>query len=366
MQKHYLFFVSLAYSYPVLRPLQDEIWRRGDDAAWYIEDSAPVLLEENEKQLKTFQEVFDYNPIAVFAPGTFVYDFFPGIKVTVFHGYTINKRNEKADDHFALRGWFDIYCTQGPSSTIPFKELEQKYGYFEVYETGWCKLDAYFQNETPPILHDRPVVLYSSTFTKNITSAPVLFDEVTRMVKKNEWDWIITFHPKFTDQKVIGKYKELASQCPNVAFHEDVVTVDLLRQADVMLCDSSAIIIEFMLLDRPVVTYCNTQPGNHLLNVTRKEEIEPAIRKAMLHPKELMDNIHLYLNRLEAHFDGKSSSRVLDAVNDYLLHFKGKLKPKPLNLVRKLKLRMKLKYYRWLVFLLLINKNLTNVLDLCA
>ena len=77
MKKHYLFFVSVAYSYPILRPLQDEIRRRGDDVAWFIEPDCPVLLNQDERWLQSVQEVMDYQPIAVFAPGNYIYDFFP-------------------------------------------------------------------------------------------------------------------------------------------------------------------------------------------------------------------------------------------------------------------------------------------------
>ena len=82
MKKHYLFFVSVAYSYPILRPLQDEIRRRGDDVAWFIEPDCPVLLAQDERWLQSVQEVMDYQPIAVFAPGNYIYDFFPGVKVS--------------------------------------------------------------------------------------------------------------------------------------------------------------------------------------------------------------------------------------------------------------------------------------------
>lgn len=83
MKKHYLFFVSVAYSYPILRPLQDEIRRRGDDVAWFIESDCPVLLAQDERWLQSVQEVMDYQPIAVFAPGNYIYDFFPGVKVSL-------------------------------------------------------------------------------------------------------------------------------------------------------------------------------------------------------------------------------------------------------------------------------------------
>ena len=60
MAKHYLLFASLNYAYSILRPLEKEILRRGDEAAWYIEDECDDLLTEGERRLKTFDEVKKY------------------------------------------------------------------------------------------------------------------------------------------------------------------------------------------------------------------------------------------------------------------------------------------------------------------
>ena len=98
MKKHYLFFVSVAYSYPILRPLQDEIRRRGDEVAWFVEPDCPVLLDQDERWLQSVQEVMDYQPIAVFAPGNYIYDFFPGVKVSLFHGYPIKTKKEQVSN----------------------------------------------------------------------------------------------------------------------------------------------------------------------------------------------------------------------------------------------------------------------------
>ena len=100
--KRYLFFVSLSYAYPILRPIQTEIRRRGDEVAWFFTAPCDQYLQEGEKQLKTIKEVMEYNPIAVFAPGNKVHDFFPGVKVQVFHGFSIDKRPGRGD-HFRIR-----------------------------------------------------------------------------------------------------------------------------------------------------------------------------------------------------------------------------------------------------------------------
>ena len=345
MNKHYLFFVSLTYSYSILRPLQAEIWRRGDDAAWFIEEPCEDQLVEGERRLYSIQEVMEYNPVAVFAPGNWVYDFFPGIKVEVFHGYAMKKRIEKIDDHFTIRDWFDIYCTQGPSSTPYFKELEKKHGYFKIYETGWCKVDPFFEKVEIPE-RKRPVILYSPTFSRRITSAPYLLETITQLIETKPWDWIITFHPKLDDPDLIQKYRQLAEKHPHVTFCSND-GLNTFRKIDVLLCDSSSIIVEVMLLEKPVVTFRNTHPGNFLIDVLHENEIGAAIEKALTCPPDLMENIRAYTAHHEAHRDGQNSARVLDAVDDFISNHKGKIRKKPFNLFRKLKLRMKIKYYKF-------------------
>lgn len=343
--KHYLFFATLHYAYSILRPLEEEIWRRGDDVAWFIEDSCPVSLLPNERQLKTIKDVMDYQPIAVFAPGNYIYDFFPGVKVAVFHGYPMRKRIEKIDDHFTLRGWFDIYCTQGPSSTPYFQQLAEQHGYFRIYETGWCKMDPFFSNLTPEPHREEPTVLYSPTFTRSITSAWTLLPTIDRLATEKHWHWIITFHPKLNDEKLISDYEQLAQRHKNIVFTRVNKGLETFRQSDVMLCDSSSITLEYMMLGKPVVTFCNTHPGPHLIDVHEEQLVGPAIERALTRPAELMQAIGDYTAQHEAHRDGHNAARVLDAVDDFIQNHQRHMRRKPLNLFRKLKLRWKLKYW---------------------
>ncbi|MBP3775333.1 MAG: CDP-glycerol glycerophosphotransferase family protein [Bacteroidaceae bacterium] len=347
MGRHYLFFATLSYSYTILRPLQKEIWRRGDEVKWFLEETCPNMLLPGEQLAETIEEVMEYNPEAVFAPGNYVYDFFPGVKVAVFHGYPIRKRIEKKDDHFTIRGWFDIYCTQGESSTPYFTELSEEKGYFKIYETGWCEMDAFFDPLLPPEpRREVPTVLYSTTFTKGITSAWKLLPTIDSLATQYPWKWIITFHPKLDDAQLIEQYERMAARHDNVEFSKVNKSLEIFRCSDVMLCDSSSIMVEYMMLDKPVVTFCNTHPGPHLIDVLKEEEVGPAIERALLRPESLMSEIRKYTSFHEAHRDGKNSARVLDAVDDFVQHYQGRMKRKPLNLVRKLKLRWKLKYFK--------------------
>lgn len=341
MPRHYLFFVSHSYCYTILRPLQQAIRRRGDDVAWFLEDSCPDLLQPNELRLHTITEVRQYNPLAVFAPGNYVYSFFPGVKVELFHGYPINKRNDLHDDHFKLRGWFDIYCTQGPSSTEPFRQLESRHRYFKVYETGWCKVDALAALQQKPSANSQPTIVYATTFTRGISSAPVMIDVIEQLAAKRPWHWMLTLHPKISDPQLIARYQALADRLPNVTFHS-LLTYEQLAATDVMLCDTSSIIMEYLLLDKPVVTYRNTRPGDHLLNVTDLADVPAAIEQALTRPADLLQHIRAYAAQHEAHTDGHNSERVLDAVDDFLENYQGHLPHKPLNLFRKLKQRLKI------------------------
>lgn len=347
MSRHFLFFCSYSYAIPILRPLEEEIKRRGDEVAWFMESSCDVsLLTDSDRQLHSTKEVKTWNPEAVFAPGIFVYDFFPGVKVEVFHGYPIYKRGGTEETHFRIRGWFDIYLSTGPSSTPIFLDQEKKYGHFKTYETGWAKVDtivkARRQAEKTHRPDHTPTIFVSTTFSKNVTQLRNLFPTIKRLSGERDWNWIITMHPKLDDPELRDDLTKLAETRSNVTFMPVTPDASVMAQTDVMLCDASSIILEYMMLDKPVVTLCNTTPGPHLIDVKSPDDVECAIDKALTRPSELMAAIKEYVGMHEAHTDGHNCERIMDAVDDFIKNYKGKLKRKPLNLFRKIKLRIKL------------------------
>lgn len=339
----YLFFVSELYALAILRPLQAAIRARGGEAAWFLErESLREFLDEDETRLTAVRDVMQWQPRAVFVPGNWVPQFFPGLKVEVFHGFNVGKRSE-GRGHFRVRGLFDLYCTQGPDTTAPFREIQQRLGFFRVEETGWPKLDPLFAGAYAPVARDRPVIMYASTFTESITSARILRDTIAASALHGEWEWLVTLHPKMAAD-VVDSYRHLEG--PNLRF---VMTDDILQlysRADVLLSDTSSVVPEFLTQHKPVVTFRNRRPGPHLLDVRQQSEVVPALRQALSRPATLMRAIAEYANRIHPYRDGRSSDRVLDAAERGIAAGNAGLKRKPLNLWRRLQARQRLGYWR--------------------
>jgi CDP-glycerol glycerophosphotransferase (TagB/SpsB family) len=338
----YLLFASERYAFAIMRPLQDAIRARGDEAAWFFEhERLESSREPQETRLRSVQDVLNWRPDAVFVPGNWVPDFFPGLKVEVFHGFSVGKRSE-ARGHFRIRGSFDLYCTQGPDTTLPFADLQQRMGFFRVAETGWPKLDPLFSGVYPPVTNTRPVILFASTFTEDITCARILHATIANNAQQGDWQWLVTLHPKMATD-VFAMYQSLVG--PNLQFLPQADILQLYTQADVLLSDTSSVVPEFLLQHKPVVTFRNRQPGPYLLDVQQPDQVIPALQRALTRSSELMRAIEDYAQRIHPYRDGKSSERVLLATDNAIGNAGVGLKKKPLNLLRRLQARRRLGYW---------------------
>jgi CDP-glycerol glycerophosphotransferase (TagB/SpsB family) len=339
MAKKYLFFGSERYTLGIMRPIEAAIKARGDEVAWFFGGPGAEDLTPEDRLLRTVKEVKAWNPLAVITPNNTVPYFFPGIKVQTFHGFDAGKPR-----HIYIRGFFDLYCTTGPSDTRAFNKLAEKLQHFSVVETGWPKLDYFFRALPPqlPAVRNPPVILYHSTFSPSWSAAEILHSEVERLSRSGIWKWIVTLHPKMNPTTIM-KYKQLENEHLKFANNDNIL--ELFPLVDMMCSDTSSALSEFLLTGKPVVTFRNRRPGQQLIDIQETSEFQSAIEKALSRPPELMRAIENFANEIHPFRDGRSAERILDAIDNFIVQGGKNLRNKPLNLWRKLKLRKSLKYW---------------------
>jgi CDP-glycerol glycerophosphotransferase (TagB/SpsB family) len=338
--KHYLLYGSERYALAILRPLQQAIRARGHEAAWFFDGPGAEELRADETLLRTPQAVRDFAAMAVLTSSNAVPHFFPGVKVEVFHGFDAGKPR-----HIYIRGFFDLYCTTGARDTQAFTAKARELGHFAVKETGWPKLDPFMRahgSPEPPPVREQPVILYHSTFSPSWSAAPILYDTLRELSRSGRWRWIVTLHPKSAPETV-ARYRALESEYLRFATEDNIL--ELFSQVDLMISDTSSALNEFLLTYQPVVTFKNRRPGPQLIDIDTPEKLPASIETALARPPELMRAIREYADSIHPYRDGRSSERVLDAVDEFIAAGARNPKAKPRNWWRKLKIRRRLGYW---------------------
>uniref|UniRef100_UPI00404B8F55 CDP-glycerol glycerophosphotransferase n=1 Tax=Gelidibacter sp. TaxID=2018083 RepID=UPI00404B8F55 len=346
MTYKFLIYISYSYAVPIGNPLEEEIINRGYTVKWFSDkEDGKKALSHKTNLIDTVKELIDYEPDIVLAATDDVPDFITGLKVQIFHGFLAFKRPEGNDSeaHFRIRGFFDLYCPQGPSTTEGFNAQQKKYPHFEVIETGWSKVDALFPIE-PKKESVKPTIMIASTFTKRLSLAyrDDVFEEIKKLSLKGDYQFLMVLHPKLPAE-VKTKWQTLSGE--NFTYFDTTDLIPLFKKSDIMFADTTSAIQEFLLQKKLVVTFNHTFNHNYIINITESKYIEEAFQKALTYPQELINNIEIFINRLHPYFDGKSSKRVIDASINFLHKDKSHLKSKPLNLIRKYKIRKQLNYF---------------------
>lgn len=340
MAKHYLLYGSERYALAILRPLQTAIRARGDHVAWFFDGPGGDELAADETWLTSVAAVRAFKPIAVLTSSNHAPHFFPGVKTEVFHGFDAGKPR-----HIYIRGFFDLYCTTGPGDTAKFAAIGEQLKFFTVRETGWPKLDPFMRQHggaEPPPLREQPVILYHSTFSPSWSAAPILYDTIRELVRTQPWRWIVTLHPK-SSADTVAKYRAL--ECDKLRLATEDNILDLFPQVDMMISDTSSALNEFLLTYKPVVTFKNRRPGPQLIDIDRPELLLPSIQRALARPPELMRAVKAYADSIHPYRDGRSSERVLDAVDAFIAAGGRNAKALPRNWWRKFKLRKRIGYW---------------------
>jgi hypothetical protein len=314
-------FCKNPYAFGILKPLNDELLKRNHPVLWYVPNEiADKFPFKNEcKFTSDIQEIHDFSSDIIYVPGNEVPHYLRGVKVQIFHGLAGEKKG-----HFRIRKYFDLYLTQGPYFTNRFNDLAAKYKDFDVIETGWPKLDQLFNErekyntEKEDLLNKhnaKRLVLYAPTFSPSLTSAVQLKDEFFKLVN-DENLLLIKFHD-LMDKNIIEDYKQACENFKNVEIVNDNNIIKYLILADIMISDTSSVVYEFLLLDKPVITLNSSSKNIKWKDIHSATDLLPAFNSAIENDdmkaerQWIIDNYHPYT-------DGLSSKRMIDVLEQYI------------------------------------------------
>ena len=317
----FILFCQNAYAFGIMASIRDEIVNRGDDYIWFISEKLtqkfPFKEEQHTSSILSLQL---FKSDVIFVPGNEVPYYLRGVKVQIFHGLAGEKKG-----HFRIRHYFDLYLTQGPYFTQRFNQLKEKHRNFEVMQTGWPKLDGYglqkneYHSEKKELLEKHKtnkVVLYAPTFSPSLTSAPDLFEEIRDLATDTGLLVMIKFHDLMSSD-LISTYKTLSKIHKNILFIEEKNIVKFLILADILISDTSSVIYEFLLLNKPAISFKTIATHIKWENLTEKGLLKNSVLKNL--KTDSFEKERLELNaQYHPYQDGKSAQRMIAATENYI------------------------------------------------
>jgi len=315
-------FCKKPYSFSILRPLHIEAEKAGDEVLWYVEsdilDIFPFI--EDSSVSSSIQELSGFKADAIFVPGNEVPYFLRGVKVQIFHGLAGEKKG-----HFRIRNYFDLYLTPGTYFTQRFNKLATKHGNFEVIETGWSKLDSLFlqkndYNKEKQALIEKhnvkKIILFAPTFSPSLTCAEYLYDEILTLSQNPDFLVLLKFHDKM-NKDIMDKYHQASQSLKNLTIVNNPNISKYLILSDIMISDTSSVVYEFLLLDKPVITFKSSSKNIKWLDIDNPNTLKQSVKDVLEYDiskndrKWIIDNYHPYS-------DGQSAKRMIEVVREWL------------------------------------------------
>jgi len=335
----FILFCKQPYAFSILKPLEEEILKRGFKALWFVPKKIINLFPySNSDVITDIKQAKDYSSDAILVPGNEVPHFLRGVKVQVFHGLAGEKKG-----HFRIRDYFDLYLTQGPYFTDRFNELKQKYKNFDVVETGWCKLDNLYyiddkivekKNRLIKKYNVKKIILYAPTFSPSLTSASKLYEIIKKLSKDDNILIIIKFHD-LMDENYKKNYFDLEKNNLLISKEKDII--NLMKISDIMISDTSSVVYEYILLDKPVVTLNSKSKNITWEDFEDEKKLLFSIYNILADNDEYKEKRKKTIQLYHPYMDAKSSKRMIDAVIQYIDRFNVPQKRK-LSILRKFKI----------------------------
>jgi len=316
-----ILFCMNPYSFGILEPVMQVLKEKNYEFIWFVRTA---ILEKFPYQDQRFtskiEDLVHFNSDAIFVPGNEVPHYLRGVKTQVFHGLAGEKKG-----HFRIRNYFDLYLTQGPYFTRWFSKAANKHKDFSVVETGWPKLDIYgkelhkYDSDKLSLLKKysaKKIILYAPTFSPSLTSAPHLLSQIEELALEKEYLIVIKFHDLMA-KNLIDSYKKLSMSFENLLFIEERNIIKYLLIADLMISDTSSVVYEFLLLDKPVITFKNNSLAMNWDNLLSFNGLVKSVVRNLLEDPFKEQRLKV-LKEYHPYTDGNSAKRMVEAVEEYI------------------------------------------------
>lgn len=317
----FVLFCQNNYAFGILEPIQEVLKAQNQDYIWFVTDK--ILNEfpyRDENFTNKISDLENYNSDVIFVPGNQVPHYLRGLKTQIFHGLAGEKKG-----HFRIRHYFDLYLTQGPYFTNRFNELKEIHKDFDVIETGWPKLDIYgrdkikFDTEKLELLKQhnaKTILLYAPTFSPKLTSAPYLVEQIKDLAKNKDHVILLKFHP-LMDKSWLNTYQTLANDYDNIIYQTEKNIIKFLLIADLLISDTSSVIYEFLLLDKPVVSFKNISKHINWEDSHDYSQLVNLVENNLKNDPFAESRAYI-CSQFHPYNDGNSALRMVEAVKDYL------------------------------------------------
>jgi len=335
-----ILFCQNNYAFGILQPIKAYLDKKEHEHLWFVPDK--ILKDfpyKSDHYTASMEDLMTFQSDAIFVPGNEVPHYLRGLKVQVFHGLAGEKKG-----HFRIRHYFDLYLTQGPYFTNTFNQLKAVHKNFDVIETGWPKLDVYatnkniFDGKKKNLLKTykaKSILLYAPTFSPKLTSAPYLLDQLKTLAENKEYLILLKFHP-LMDEKWVTIYKKLANDITNIIFEDERNIIKFLLMADLLISDTSSAIYEFILLNKPVVSFRSISQNIRWDNSLDYGELVPLAEKNLIKDPFAKQRNYIF-EQFHPYNDGKSAQRMVDSVEQFI-NDNGVPEKRNISLLRRMKI----------------------------
>ena len=160
------------------------------------------------------------------------------------------------------------------------------------------------------------ILLFAPTFSPNLTCAETIFDKISTLSNNPSYLVLVKFHDKM-NKEVKAKYKQAAQSLENLVIVDDPNISKYLILSDLMISDTSSVVYEFLLLDKPVITFKSSSENIKWTDIDEPKILVDSV-ESVLESDINQEDRQWIIENYHPLSDGNSAKRMIDAVKKWL------------------------------------------------